>query len=116
MFALRTDKVVPIPVDETGLVLDDRLSDCRLVFVTPSHQYPTTATMPIAQRKELLARAKADDFVILEDDYEFETNYVSDPCPALKSLDKEGRVIYIGSLSNPWCQGSGLASWSHPGP
>ncbi len=99
MFALRTDKVVPIPVDESGLVLDDRLSNCRLVFVTPSHQYPTTATMPIAQRRELLTRAKADDFVILEDDYEFETNYVSDPCPALKSLDKEGRVIYIGSLS-----------------
>lgn len=48
---------------------------------------------------ELLKRAAAHDVLIIEDDYEFETNYVNEPCPALKSLDDDGRVIYVGSLS-----------------
>ena len=116
MFALRTEHIVPMPVDESGLVLDDRLNDCRLVFVTPSHQYPTTATMPLARRQDLLARAKAHDLVVLEDDYEFETNYVSDPCPALKSLDSEGRVIYIGSLSKSLVPGIRLGFLVAPSP
>ncbi|MEC5325206.1 MocR-like pyridoxine biosynthesis transcription factor PdxR [Aurantimonas sp. A3-2-R12] len=99
MFALRTRHVVPIPVDENGLLMDERLAACQLAFITPSHHFPTTATLPLSRRKELLALASANDLIILEDDYEFEANYVSAPTPALKSLDKEGRVIYIGSLS-----------------
>ena len=47
----------------------------------------------------LLKLAAARDFIIIEDDYEFETNYVNEPCPALKSLDEKGHVIYVGSLS-----------------
>ena len=70
-----------------------------LVFMTPSHQFPTTVTMPLERRLELLKLAAKRDFVIIEDDYEFETNYVNEPCPALKSLDDEGRVVYVGSLS-----------------
>ena len=99
MLALNTRHLVSVPVDRGGLVLDERLSACDLVFVTPSHQFPTTATMPLARRKALLRIAEAEDLIVIEDDYEFETNYVSSPCPALKSLDREGRVIYIGSLS-----------------
>ena len=55
--------------------------------------------MPLERRMELLRLASSRDFLVIEDDYEFETNYVNEPCPALKSLDDEGRVIYVGSLS-----------------
>ena len=96
---LRSNRIVPIPVDTDGLPIDGRLTDCDLVFVTPSHQFPTTATMPLERRLALLDMAARHDLLIIEDDYEFETNYVSEPCPALKSLDRSDRVIYVGSLS-----------------
>jgi GntR family transcriptional regulator/MocR family aminotransferase len=96
---LRTRRIHHIPVDGFGMPVTGMLDECDLVFLTPSHQFPTTATMPIERRVELLRRASQKNFVIVEDDYEFETNYVGESCPALKSLDEAGRVIYIGSLS-----------------
>ncbi len=99
IFNLRTDNVSLLQVDEKGLVPSDAFDACDLVFTTPSHQFPTTVTMPLERRLELLKRAAKHDVVIIEDDYEFETNYVNEPCPALKSLDDDGRVIYVGSLS-----------------
>ncbi len=98
-FNLRTDHVTLLPVDDKGLVPSDAFDACDLVFTTPSHQFPTTVTMPLERRMDLLKRAAKHDVVIIEDDYEFETNYVNEPCPALKSLDDDGRVIYVGSLS-----------------
>ena len=99
IFALATKRLVPIPVDRDGLVVDERLDGCDVVYATPSHQAPTTVTMTEARRLALLDKAREQDFVIIEDDYEFETNYVCAPLPALKSLDRDGRVIYVGSLS-----------------
>ncbi len=99
IFQLQTEHVSLIPVDAGGLSLTEELNAADLVFTTPSHQFPTTVTMPLERRMELLKRAAKRDFIIIEDDYEFETNYVNEPCPALKSLDDEGRVIYVGSLS-----------------
>ncbi len=99
IFGLKTRRLSLIPVDERGLPVDERLNDADYVFVTPSHQFPTTVTMPMERRQALLAQAKENDFVIIEDDYEAETNYVRDPTPALKTLDTEDRVVYIGSLS-----------------
>jgi GntR family transcriptional regulator/MocR family aminotransferase len=99
IFSLRTSDVALLPVDEKGLVPTEDFNACELVFTTPSHQFPTTVTMPLERRMELLRRAAKHDVVIIEDDYEFETNYVNEPCPALKSLDDDGRVIYVGSLS-----------------
>ncbi len=99
MFALATDNVSLIPVDEKGLTDSPIMDSCDIVFATPSHQFPTTVTMPLERRMALLKRANEKDFIIIEDDYEFETNYVNEPCPALKSLDDNGRVIYVGSLS-----------------
>jgi GntR family transcriptional regulator/MocR family aminotransferase len=96
---LKTLRVVPIPVDHQGLPVDQRLDKCDYVYVTPSHQFPTTVTLPLTRRQALLERAAAQDFVVIEDDYEPETNYVSEPTPALKSLDTDDRVIYVGSLS-----------------
>src|SRR5262245_25184821 len=99
IFRLKTNKVALVPVDEGGLTLTDQVAAADLVFVTPSHQFPTTATMPLTRRLDLLKLASKHDLAIIEDDYEFETNYVNEPCPALKSLDDQGRVIYVGSLS-----------------
>ncbi len=96
---LRTERVRPIPVDRDGLVVDGRLAGAELVFTTPSHQFPTTVTMSLDRRKALLDAAGRNRLVIIEDDYEFETNYRGEPCPALKSLDRDGRVMHVGSFS-----------------
>ena len=96
---LRTNRIVPVNVDAYGMPVSAMLDRADLVFLTPSHQFPTTVTMPMDRRRQLLEKATQQDFIIVEDDYEFETNYVGEPCPALKSMDAEGRVIYIGSLS-----------------
>lgn len=61
--------------------------------------------MSLARRKQLLESAAQSDSVIIEDDYEVETNYVDNPTPALKSLDDDGRVIYLGSLSKTLAPG-----------
>ena len=99
IFQLKSKHVSLVPVDDHGLMLNSELNNAQIVFTTPSHQFPTTATMPIERRMALLKLAAARDFIIIEDDYEFETNYVNEPCPALKSLDDKGHVIYVGSLS-----------------
>ncbi len=99
IFGLKTSRLKPIPVDDCGLPVDKLLDDCDMVYVTPSHQYPTTATMPLDRRQALLEKAAEKDFLIVEDDYDPEASYVTEPIPALKSLDSNDRVIYIGSLS-----------------
>ncbi|NUB43813.1 PLP-dependent aminotransferase family protein [Fertoebacter nigrum] len=87
-----------VDVDEDGLP-PDRLPPADVVFTTASHHCPTNATMPLARRVALLAAASARDFVIVEDDYEFEMSFLAPAAPSLKSLDREGRVIYAGSFS-----------------
>lgn len=90
-------KAVPVAVDAQGLPVGAFEAD--VVFVTPSHQCPTNATMPVERRVALLAAAEAQGFVIVEDDYEFEMSFLKPVAPALKSLDQGGRVIYAGSFS-----------------
>ncbi len=94
-----TDQALPINVDENGLNPADLPTDLSSVFVTPSHHAPTTVTMPLARRKALLERARDEDFLVVEDDYEFEMSFSGPPTPALKSLDTDGRVLYVGSFS-----------------
>ncbi len=89
----------PIPVDEGGLPPGRLPNDINVVFTTPSHQCPTTVTMPISRRREILRLAQRRDFLVVEDDYEFEMSFLKAPTPALKSLDQDGRVIYVGSFS-----------------
>ena len=88
-----------VPVDENGLPPDLVPDGTRVIFTTPSHQCPTSATLPLARRKALLDRAAHLGALIVEDDYEFEMSYLTPPSPALKSLDEDGRVIYVGSFS-----------------
>ncbi len=99
IFALKTDRIIPIPIDDSGLVINNRLDGCDLLFVTPSHQFPTTVTLSRERRADLIKLAIEKDMIIVEDDYEFETNYMKEPTPALKSLDVGNKVIYVGSLS-----------------
>ena len=92
-------EVVLMPVDDDGMLVDERLHDVDVVFVTPSHQAPTTATMSLERRRALLSAAERHDFIVIEDDYDFELGFLKKPAPALKSLDRSGRVIYVGSFS-----------------
>lgn len=105
IFAIKTPRLTPLPVDQAGLIVDERLNACDYVYVTPSHQSPTTVTLALQRRRQLLSRAAEHNFVIIEDDYESETNYVGDPTPALKSLEGGERVIYVGSLSKTLAPG-----------
>ena len=88
-----------IAVDADGLPPEAIPPDSDVVFVTPSHHCPTSATMPLARRRALLDRADLNDFLVVEDDYEFELSSASRPAPALKSLDRSGRVAYLGSFA-----------------
>jgi len=99
IFALRSSRITPVSVDQSGLPVDERLDGADIVYTTPSHQLPTTVTMSDERRRALLKKASDEDFLIFEDDYELETNYVGKPQPALKSVDQEGRVVYVGSFS-----------------
>ena len=99
LLAQRGAPIVYQAVDEEGLVVDDALDDCQLIYVTPSHQTPTAVTMSMARRKALLAKASRTDALLIEDDFEFESNYLHSPHPALRSMDEDDRVIYMSCLS-----------------
>lgn len=93
--------VHPIPLDENGLQIEPlRESGARLVFVTPSHQFPLGIVMPVNRRLQLLnwAYEEAGRYII-EDDYDSEFRYQGKPIPALQGMDTQGRVIYMGTLS-----------------
>jgi GntR family transcriptional regulator/MocR family aminotransferase len=94
--------VVPVPVDDEGLDVAVGVSRCpeaRLAFVTPSHQFPLGVTMSLKRRLELLEWASRADAWILEDDYDSEYRYIGRPLAALQGLDRENRVIYLGTFS-----------------
>jgi len=105
IFSLFSGQQIEFPVGAAGVETDERLAQCRLMYVTPSHQCPTTTTMPLEARRELLARACEHNVILVEDDYESELNFVGKPTPALKSLDQSHQVIYIGSLSKTLAPG-----------
>lgn len=116
ILAARGGPVTALPVDTGGL--DPALipPGTRTVFTTPSHQCPTSATMPLARRQALLDRAEAQDFLVVEDDYEFEMSFLKPPSPALKSLDRRGRVIHVGSFSKSIFPGLRLGWLVGPAP
>lgn len=92
--------IIPIGVSREGIDVDVlKESDAKMVFLSPSHQYPTGSVMPIDKRLEVLNWAKEREGLILEDDYDCLIRYESRPIPALQGLDSTGHVIYFGSFS-----------------
>ena len=94
--------VIPVPVDQEGLIVQvgiERAPQARLVYLTPSHQFPLGVTMSLARRLELLDWAKHTNAYIIEDDYDSEFRFAARPLAALQGLDVADRVIYIGTFS-----------------
>jgi GntR family transcriptional regulator/MocR family aminotransferase len=102
-FVAQGARLVPIAVDEQGLRVEELFGRAaqaiRLIYVTPSHQFPTGATLPLRRRIELLRWAHRLGAIVLEDDYDSAYRYAERPIPALQGLDEAGCVIYIGTFS-----------------
>jgi hypothetical protein len=92
-------RIVGVRVDAEGLVVDDLPSDARLVFVSPSHQFPLGISMSLGRRMDLITWAEEHDAAILEDDYDTEFRFSGRPLEPLQLLDRTGRVIYVGTFS-----------------
>lgn len=95
-------KFVPVPVDQNGFDLAAALKQsrrARLVYVTPSHQFPLGVTMSLPRRLQLLEWAGKAEMWIIEDDYDSEFRYEGRPLASLQGLDRDGRVLYIGTFS-----------------
>ena len=93
--------VVPRPVDAEGIVLvrASKKTSPKIIYVTPSHQFPLGMTMSLRRRKELIDFAHGRDAYIFEDDHNSEFSYTGPPLPCLQGLDDCGRVIYAGTMS-----------------
>jgi GntR family transcriptional regulator/MocR family aminotransferase len=99
LLARRSARILAQPVDDDGVLVDARLADCDLVYVTPSHQQPTAVTLSVARRTALLKKAAAADLFIIEDDVDSATNYLEDAPPALRAMRGGERVIYVADFS-----------------
>jgi GntR family transcriptional regulator / MocR family aminotransferase len=93
--------IEPVPVDEEGFNAEaaDPQKPPRLIYVTPSHQYPTGAVMSLPRRQQLLLAARQHRAWILEDDYDSEYRFSGPPISSLEGLDTDGRVLYMGTFS-----------------
>jgi GntR family transcriptional regulator/MocR family aminotransferase len=105
VWSLHGAQTVPLPVDELGLRITARLARCDVVQVSPSHQNPTTVTMPPARRRALLRAAVEHDLIVIEDDYDSELAFDGGTHAAIKAMDEDERVVYIGSLSKTLAPG-----------
>lgn len=93
-------EVHPIALEKDGLsVIQLDTTPSRIVYITPSHQFPYGMVMPLAKRMQLLAWAEEKDGIIIEDDYDSEFRYVGKPIPSLHSLDTNHRTVYLGTFS-----------------
>ncbi|KZB85783.1 PLP-dependent aminotransferase family protein [Amycolatopsis regifaucium] len=99
LFAALGALVVKVPVDAEGLDVTALTRGTRLIYTTPSHQFPLGTPMSLARRTALLAWAERNDAVIVEDDYDSEYRFSDRPLEPLQSLDHHGRVLYVGSFS-----------------
>jgi len=99
-FAAAGAELCGVAMDGDGLDVAalEQVQDCRLVYVTPSHQYPTGVTLSLARRLALLEWAERQDGWIIEDDYDGEYRYSGTPLAPLAALDRQGRVIYVGTF------------------
>ena len=101
LFRLHGAQLVALPVDEAGFPVEQIPPGCaaRLAFVTPSNQFPQGGALPLPRRLALLAWARAQDAIVVEDDYDGELRYDGRLLPALQALDERGHVVYLGTFS-----------------
>jgi GntR family transcriptional regulator / MocR family aminotransferase len=101
LFQVHGARLTALSVDEAGLPIEriPANSKARLIFVTPSNQFPRGGTMPLARRLALLNWARRQEALIIEDDYDGELRYDGQPLGALQGLDRDGRVVYLGTFS-----------------
>ncbi len=101
LFRVNGARLLPMPVDEAGLPVEAIPPDtrARMLFVTPSNQFPRGGSMPLARRLALLQWAQAQQAVVIEDDYDGELRYDGRPLSALQGLDEGGQVVYLGTFS-----------------
>ncbi|MFC0114716.1 MocR-like pyridoxine biosynthesis transcription factor PdxR [Kibdelosporangium aridum] len=99
LFRSHGAELVGVPVDDEGLVVSAIPAGVRIIYVTPSHQFPLGVPMSLARRTALLEWAERTGGVVVEDDYDSEFRYGGRPIEPLQNLDRAGRVIYVGSLS-----------------
>jgi GntR family transcriptional regulator / MocR family aminotransferase len=99
IFAAYGARLRPARVDENGIVIGDLGRKARLVYVTPSHQYPTGVAMSLTRRLELIEWSRRNNAVLVEDDYDSEYRYSGPPLPSLQGLAAGGAVIYLGTFS-----------------
>ncbi|HEX3029538.1 MAG TPA: hypothetical protein VHT34_09600, partial [Clostridia bacterium] len=93
-------EIKAIPMKKDGMDIEKLFaSKAKLVYVSPSHQFPTGYIMSVGKRVQLLNWAESVEGIIIEDDYDSEFRYFGRPIPALKGLDNGERVVYLGSLS-----------------
>jgi GntR family transcriptional regulator/MocR family aminotransferase len=114
-------RLTGVPVDAGGIDVDALAAICertsvRLLYVTPHHQYPTTAVLTAGRRVQLLALARERRIAILEDDYDHEFHYEGRPVLPLASMDSDGVVIYMGTLSKVLAPGLRLGFVVAPRP
>ncbi len=100
-FALVGAKIVPKPIDDHGMVITRAPKEPlpKMIYITPSHQFPLGITMSFERRTALLDFARVHDALIFEDDYDAEFRFVGPPLPSLQGIDTSGRVIYAGTMS-----------------
>ncbi len=98
-FAAAGAKIAAVPVDAEGIVVERIPAEARVVYVTPSHQFPLGMSMSPRRRAELLALAASRNAVVIEDDYDGEFRYGGRPLDALQTLDRNGSVCYVGTFS-----------------
>lgn len=92
--------VIPIDLEEDGINIQElENSGARMVYVTPSHQFPTGSVIPISKRLKLLEWAEKNTGIIIEDDYDSELRYNSRPIPSIQSISNAETVVYIGTFS-----------------
>ncbi|MBR0822821.1 PLP-dependent aminotransferase family protein [Bradyrhizobium liaoningense] len=92
-------RIIGVPVDSEGLVVEALPAEARVVYVTPSHQFPLGMAMSLSRRHALLAWAERNNAVIVEDDYDSEFRFGGRPLEPLQTLDATGRVVYVGTFS-----------------
>jgi GntR family transcriptional regulator/MocR family aminotransferase len=98
-------KIVPKPLDDQGIVIARSPKEPvpRIIYVTPSHQFPLGVTMSFQRRTALLDFARAKHAFVFEDDYDAEFRFAGPPLPSLQGIDNSGRVIYAGTMSKILC-------------